>query len=249
MTTNVTKAQLWKLDPKGKLLNKFDVQFNPETLKVTFTNQLQPANQNSASDNSRGTSATQYVGRGTTKLSVTLWFDVNAEVPDGLAKGDPHQRSDVRKLTAKVIDLIRPQKKTANLDQQIPPAVRFVWGSFQFDGIAESIEQSLEFFSPTGVPLRASITLSLTQQSIQYEVADPNAGGKKPATRGDLPSGAPPGTSPLTAAPAGATLQSLAGAVGQGSNWQAIAQANGIENPRLLAPGQLVDMNAGLPGQ
>jgi hypothetical protein len=26
-------------------------------------------------------------------------------------------------------------------------------------------------------------------------------------------------------------------------DWQSIAQANGIENPRLLLPGQLVDLN------
>jgi hypothetical protein len=30
-----------------------------------------------------------------------------------------------------------------------------------------------------------------------------------------------------------------------GRDWQAVAAANGVENPRSLAPGQLLDMGAG----
>ncbi|HWA26477.1 MAG TPA: LysM domain-containing protein, partial [Lacunisphaera sp.] len=51
------------------------------------------------------------------------------------------------------------------------------------------------------------------------------------------------GTKPLTPAPAGASLQSLADQAGVGGDWQDIARANGIENPRLLLPGQLIDLN------
>jgi hypothetical protein len=241
MTTNAAKAQLWKLDASGQPAEKFEVQFNPESLKVTFANQMQPKEQG-ASDNSRGTSSTQYVGKGSTKLAVTLWFDVNAEMPTPIPEGDP-RRSDVRKLTEKVIDLIKTQPVTVARDQPIPPAVRFLWGTFQFDGLVESIEQSLDFFSPDGVPLRASIGLNMSQQSIDYGFVPPRPGGgaRPPAAR--LPGGAPPGTSPLTSAPSGATLQGLAAAVGKAGSWPAIAIANGIENPRLLAPGQLVDLN------
>ena len=52
-----------------------------------------------------------------------------------------------------------------------------------------------------------------------------------------------PGTQALTQAPAGATLQDLAAQAGLGDNWQAIAAANGIENPRRLAPGQFINLN------
>jgi hypothetical protein len=31
---------------------------------------------------------------------------------------------------------------------------------------------------------------------------------------------------------------------GANADWQSIATANGIENPRLLQPGQLINMNA-----
>jgi hypothetical protein len=237
----IAKAQLWKLDAKGQPVKKFEVQFNPESLKVTFANQMQPPSQ-TASDNSRGTSSIQYVGRGSTKLAVTLWFDVNAELPGLLVDADD-QRSDVRKLTEKVIDLIRVQPVTVERDQPIPPAVSFVWGTFKFDGLIESIEQSLDFFSPQGVPLRASISLNMSQQSINYLFQEPQETPSRPNAAAGLPSGAPAGTRPLSAAAAGATLQGMAAGVGKGGNWQAIAEANGIENPRLLAPGQLVDLN------
>src|SRR5262249_52901155 len=52
-----------------------------------------------------------------------------------------------------------------------------------------------------------------------------------------------PGTKPMTQAKAGSTVQGLADGQGKGDNWQAIAAANGIENPRMLQPGQLLDMD------
>ncbi len=55
-----------------------------------------------------------------------------------------------------------------------------------------------------------------------------------------------PGASPLAQAAAGSTLQGMADAAGKG-DWQSIAAANGIENPRLLAPGTLLDLNASAP--
>jgi hypothetical protein len=55
----------------------------------------------------------------------------------------------------------------------------------------------------------------------------------------------------MTEAPAGSNLQNMAanqpggtgGGQGLNGGWQAIASANGIENPRLLDPGQLIDLN------
>jgi nucleoid-associated protein YgaU len=35
----------------------------------------------------------------------------------------------------------------------------------------------------------------------------------------------------------------LADGAGMGVDWRQIASANGIENPRLLQPGQLIDLN------
>lgn len=232
-SAQLAKAELRQLDADFKNEIKPEhnatVQFNPETLKVSFANQIAtPA----GPGDQKGTPAQQFVGAGTTKLSLQLWFDVSAEVPAKVTK-----ESDVRKLTQKVAYFITPAKDG---DHFVPPGVRFIWGSFQFDGIMESLEESLEFFSSDGIPLRASMTLSLSQQKIT-EFTFAKAGTQPPGT------GAARGTRPLAAAPAGSTLQGLAASQGKGDNWQAIAAANNIENPRLLQPGQLIDMNAKPP--
>jgi hypothetical protein len=140
---------------------------------------------------------------------------------------------DVRKLTKKVAYFITPKPGESD-EKKIPPVVRFSWGSFQFDGIMESLEESLEFFSSDGRPLRASISINLTQQ----EIREIQVGKTK------IPNVKTPGTRPLTPAPAGSSVQNLADNQGKGDNWQDIAAANNIENPRMLQPGQLLDMSA-----
>ena len=222
------KAELRQLDADYENEIKPDtwtkVQFNPESMKVTYANQLQTPQ---GAGDQTGPAARQFVGAGTTKLALQLWFDVNQPVPDGMA-----QESDVRKLTQKVAYYITPQEDG---DTLVPPALRFIWGSFQFDGMLEGLEESLEMFSPEGRPLRASMTLNISQQRItKFAFREARAGAKRSS----------PGSKPLAQAAGGGSLQALAAAAGKGGNWQAIASANGIENPRLLNPGQLIDLNA-----
>jgi hypothetical protein len=229
----LAKAELRQLDADFNHEIDHDtwtkVQFNPETLKVTFANQLATP---SGSGDQRGTPARQFVGAGTTKLAVQLWFDVSAPQTEA-------EQSDVRALTQKVAFFITPKKEG---DTFVPPAVRFLWGSFQFDGIMEGLEESLEFFSPEGKPLRASVSFTLSQQKIT-SFAFRGTANASPAGRGGAPAA---GTAPMTEAPTGATVQGLAGLQGRQGDWQGIASANGIENPRLLQPGQLVDLRVGL---
>jgi hypothetical protein len=52
----------------------------------------------------------------------------------------------------------------------------------------------------------------------------------------------------MTPARSGDTVQGLASSAGQRNNWQSIAAANGIENPRQLDPGQLIDLSARASG-
>jgi hypothetical protein len=238
----LAKAYLIELDselkePKegGK---KVTVQFNPESLKVNFTNQI--ATQSGAGDQSNGTPSKQFVGAGTTKLSLQLWFDVTAPLQEEMLPEDQKQVGsqvdDVRKLTQEVAYFITPKPDEEDPKKFLPPGVSFVWGSFQFDGIMESLEESLEFFSSEGKPLRAGVTINLTQQKItMFKFA---ASGKNVLQVG---------TRPMTQVQAGATLQGLAASKGKGDNWQRIADANGIDNPRHLQPGQLIDMNPRIP--
>jgi hypothetical protein len=119
----------------------------------------------------------------------------------------------------------------------VPPAARFIWGWFQFDGIMESLEESLEMFSPDGRPLRASMSLSLSRQAITRAFPDPPRGAKGKV-----------GTQQLAQATSGATVQKIASDAGKADDWQEIASANNIENPRQLKQGQLIDLKAGRQG-
>ena len=212
-----------------------ELQINPDTLKVSFANQIATPE---GAGSQRGTAGRQFVGKGTTKLSVQVWFDVNHPTA-----GDPPPE-DVRDLTGKVAFFITPEPDAADKNKFVPPAVRFIWGSFSFDGIMESLEETLELFSPEGRPLRASMSFALTQQKIS---AFQGTGQKQPPLpRGSNAAGssAPVGTEPLTQAPAGLSLQNLVDSIGSGADWQSIAAANGVENPRLLEPGQLLNLNS-----
>jgi Contractile injection system tube protein len=245
--TQLAKAQLQELDAQFK--NQINteravtVQFNPETLKVSFSNQVQ---QPQGGGDQRGPQSQQFVGAGTTKLALQLWFDVSA-----LEGG---ATNDVRRLTQKVAYFITPKANPASKTQLIPPAVRLLWGSFKFDGIMDSLEENLEFFSPDGRPLRASLSLSVAQQQItEYGFGAAGAGGScgpGAGSGGGGPRGGPssPGTAPLAQAPAGFSLAGLAAAAGIGGNWQGIAAANGIEDPLRLQTGALVDLSLSAGG-
>lgn len=227
--SELAKAQLIELDQDFKKEKdggqKVEVQFNPESLKLSYTNQLvQPQ----GGDQASGNAGRQFVGAGITKLSLQLWFDVSAMQKDPV--------DDVRRLTQKVVYFMMPRKSDDDANKLIPPGLRFAWGSFLFDGMVEGMEETIEFFSPEGKPLRASITLNLSQQKILE--AEFKGGGKVPSF---------PGHKPLTSAKDGDSLQNIAARNGKG-NWQSIAAANGIEDPLRLLPGQLIDLNAGVAG-
>ena len=146
------------------------MQFNPETLKLSYSNQTNRR----SSGNQRGGSTVQFTGQGATKLSLDLWFDVTALQPD--TRKDPENQKapidDVRKLTEEVIKFIQP-----NQDKDTPPGIRFHWGAFMFDGIVDSINENLEFFSEDGKPLRASLSLDLSKQEIRFKCGNQQAPG------------------------------------------------------------------------
>jgi len=224
--TELAKAKLIELEQDFKNEKSggqsVTVQFNPETLKVTFANQLvQPQ----GGDQAAGSTGRQFVGAGTTKLALTLWFDVTAMIDDPV--------DDVRRLTSKVIFFMTPQKDQKDAKKLVPPGVRFSWGTFLFDGMVEGLEESLEYFAPDGKPLRASVNLTLSQQKIL--VSEFKGEGKVPST---------PGHKPLSPAKSGDSVQSMAGDKGKNGGWQGIAAANGIEDPLRLQPGQLLNLDA-----
>jgi hypothetical protein len=216
------KAITWDEEQQVVELSKLvRVQFNPETLKVAYTNQTSGGDQS-------GGSATQFSGQGTTKLTVDLLFDVTAPAPD------TPDVDDVRELTKEINYFMRPDACESRLEGA-PPGVRFLWGRFLFEGVMESMSETLELFSEEGVPLRATVSIGLAQQDIVFRFGEQQA-----SNRGGSPA---PGTRPQQAARAGDSLQQVAARAGNAAGWPEVARRNGIENPRSLAPGTPIDLS------
>jgi hypothetical protein len=113
------------------------VPINPDELRTSFSHELGP----------------------TTRLDLRLTFDVHAPAPRGRRAPD-----DVRRLTERVAYFATPRAVRGGATSR--PAVRLAWGTFQFDGHVEALEETLDAFSPDGRPLRATLALSLARAQI-----------------------------------------------------------------------------------
>jgi len=210
-------------DAKGNATQPIDVQFNPQTLKIGYSNQK------AGGDQPKG-SALQFVGKGITKLSCELVFDVTV-LETGT--GTPSVK-DVRKLTARVSRFMEPKPAPAPKGSKskdpvfVPPGVRFHWGDFQFDGVMDSVDETIDFFSEEGMPLRALVAISISAQEIRLPPSEAS---------GAITFQGPVGNSEFKQVASGDTVSKVAG-----KDYKQVAAANGIENPRMLAPGSLLDL-------
>src|SRR5262249_42475734 len=97
------KGALKEKSPGGQDGKKFTVQFNPQTLKVNFSNQKAGGEQPKGS-------STQFVGKGVTKLTLELWFDISYAQAQGRVKAvEDSAEIDVRSLTQQVAYFMQPQ--------------------------------------------------------------------------------------------------------------------------------------------
>lgn len=193
------------------------VHFNPVSLQYTVANQMQQ----------QGGGSQQHVASSTGKLSVDLVFDTT------------HTGKDVRLDTIKVAKLMKPG------DDHLVPTLTFEWGAFKFEGTMEGYRETLDFFSPNGVPLRASLSLSLAATEAQvFEGGDANktwgvTGELAPMNTVEVP---PP---PPESKGLGSSPQGLATMLGNPRAARALAAANGVENLRFGASASMT-VSAGI---
>jgi len=132
-----------------------------------------------------------------------------------------HDGTDVRLQTGKIAKLMEPAKREG--DNAAPPSVvLFEWGSFKFQGLVESYKETIDFFAPTGVPLRASINLTLASQDKVFE---------------SLSQGSDKKFEPLVQnlATSSESLTDVATQAGNPNAARAIATSNGLESIRFPA--------------
>src|SRR5262249_16895053 len=113
-----------------------------------------------------------------------------------------------------------------------PPWVTFNWGDFHsFKAVVSALDLRFEYFSSTGVPLRAraSITLTQYQEDMAFGPQNPTSGTPRPGRVHRVQPGEPLG--PIAAVH-----------FGDATRWRSIADANGIEDPLALRPGSLLSI-------
>jgi hypothetical protein len=220
------------------------VDFNPQTLRIGYRTNGRPGEQN-AKNRTEAQSVSGQPMTFSASMSVELIYDTSR---DG---------SNVQNKTRGITSILRA------VDEGHPPLIRFQWGEVIFDGLLQDVQESLELFSEGGVPLRATLSLSVSEEKLTLRTPRSTGagagGGSLGAGFGARASagisggfgvsggiGAAVGTTPLTVAPSGVSLQALSARAGL--DWRAVAAANGIDNPRTIAPGTVLDLQAGASG-
>lgn len=213
------------------------VQFNPESLQVTLSNSLKADNRGG-----RNSAAAQFVEKSDSSLRIQLVFDttvarndqVTLQVPD---QGDQTQartaqarhtaNSDVREQTRRIAQAFMEPRQPTGDRPSAPQRCRFQWGAFAFVGMVSSYRETLDFFSPEGIPLRATLNLSLKEDRFQFEQV------------GGVQAGARPTSSLSPAGPDIGPVEAARKAGRDPRDWREIALFNGLENPRFGLAGGL----------
>jgi hypothetical protein len=205
------------------------VQFNPT--EVTFAKGAQLAEIGIPGID---TPIQQFVRGQAEKLTLDLFFDTTESGMDAQAKS-------VTTLTDTFYSLVK-----INSETHAPPVCQFAWNDPSFPGanlpanyaqqkrlsfrcIVENISQKFTLFSPQGVPLRATLTVtlreykSLEQQLKELNLQSPDHTKAYITQRGD-------------------TLSAIAGKLyGSPAQWRPLAISNGITDPRRLTPGRVLE--------
>ena len=206
-----------EIDPKdrgGNLPDRITVQFNPA--EYTLAKGAQIAEIAIPGIDSP---VLQFVRGQNEKLTFELFFDTTQS---GMGED---QAQDVRELTNPFYQLVKIQSNT-----HAPPRIRFIWGKgLAFKAIVESVQQKFTLFNPSGVPLRASLSVSfreyktLEEQLQEMNLQSSDHSKRRVIRRGD-------------------TLNHIAyEEYGDPGLWRVIAEAKDnaavLSNPLKLTPG------------
>ena len=216
-----------EITPQGK--PSFKVLYNPES--YTQSRQVRYSQSSGISTN---TPVTQFSGGGLEILQFRLFFDSmssGSEVGGSLLDKVKFAGNSLLPSLAKLIDVRTYTKKVYSLmeidpNKHVPPLLTLKWSSLQFTGHLIRCTQQFVRFNERGVPLRAWLDCTF-----QEFIAPQKAALPRPLES--------PDTTKYRTVRQGDTLWSLsAKEYGQPEQWRAIADANGLANPRLLRSGE-----------
>jgi hypothetical protein len=201
--TPVSDAQGRPIPPAQR--RPLRVHFNPEKLELSITNAMEQ------NRNRRRREPPQLVTESSAKLTLELLFDTTAS------------GADVRLTTFQVAQMMQPRPGPSQRGERrgVPAIVLFEWGNFAIQGFIDSYRETLDLFAPEGVPLRATLSLSITEQEMPF---------RPPVQRPQPTPGQDAAVLPANPAESLDALGERLGISRGGA--QALAQENGIENLR-----------------
>jgi nucleoid-associated protein YgaU len=200
-------------------LREIEALFNPNTYSITKSvqwSQVAAPLSGSGKDSSNRTTnapALSFGGGQGRQLTLDLLFDSTEEKDQTML--------DVRSRTKEIVALTRIQR-----DLGRPPVCDVTWGragdpDFPFTGVVSQLTQHLTLFRANGTALRATLTVAFTEclaPQMDLRETDPEFTTRL-VKRGD-------------------SLSGISGEVyGDPTMWRQIAEANQLDDPRLLAIG------------
>jgi nucleoid-associated protein YgaU len=162
-------------------------------------------------------------------LALDLFFD---STENGMGAG----ATSVTQSSDQIYQLVKIEP-----DSHAPPICEFIWNNAfpgadisekmgnqkrnSFKCVVESVRHQYTLFSPEGIPLRATVSVSLREyKTLDEQLAQLNLNS--------------PDRTQVHILQSGETLSSIAGShYRRPGQWRLIANANDIDDPRRLAPG------------
>ncbi|WP_406495919.1 LysM peptidoglycan-binding domain-containing protein [Streptomyces sp. NBC_00846] len=198
------------LTPGGPC-GRIGFQFNPKELSLTKAASWK----RSPAKGAKSSGPPEYQGSQPSKLTVEMFFDASDTQ-------DTRVVTSVEQLFACCV----PTNETRQQQRSSPPWVVFHWGGLTgFPGYVSQVQAKYTLFTTSGVPIRAVCQVTMEEISGDTPGQNPTSGAL--AARRVHRLGA------------GDSLPSLAQReYGDPAAWRVIAEANGIDDPMRLAPGQ-----------
>lgn len=224
-TKNLKTAFIKPINGSLAKANKtFEVLFNPAEYSIEKGNTFQ-----STSLPGLATPVTQFVTGNADTLTMELYFDTYAK---SSRHGTVTQREDVRNYT-------RPIANLMEIDPELhaPPICEFTWGpplgspeGIQFRGIIERVSQKFTYFLDDGTPVRATLNVTFKEyKTIEQQLSEMKLQSADRTKRREFKEGE--------------AIWSLAHQeYGDPGLWRVIADRNGLENPRIVAPGTALEL-------
>lgn len=131
---------------------KIEALFNPNEYTLNKDNNFAQAAVPGLS-----TPLLQFVNGNLRTLDMELVFD-SLEEHKHSSRTVTAARSDVRKLTQKVVDLM-----AVNPETHAPPVILFSWGGLTFTGVLARVNQRFTMFLDNGIPVRARLQVSFQE--------------------------------------------------------------------------------------